>query len=369
MPAHPLPPKFLTDESPRMQYRRRKGEVKTTLHWGQRKLLMSEIDFLTRYACDGGKYAVVYAGAAPATHAKYLSSLFPEVMFVLVDPNPFDCPESEKIRVIKGYFSTEMAKELKSEYSADNGKILFISDIRTADWKTQSGEVYLKYLNADNAAQAEWSIAVGAKKSMLKFSLPYGEGSTTYLDGDVFFPVWGPQTTTECRLVPSSGERCYDHKAHEEAMFYFNTATRESKFHCYEHVDGVGYDHRYDCSREIEILLAYVVAMDPTHDDAAAAELVGEMSRRISAECGRKGYTLATHPLNPFLEPRSAGNEDGQKRRRVEAVATRAVAHPCSTSLTEEGGGKATAEHTVLATNAVVMTDSGKVGEAKSAAD
>lgn len=45
---------------PRMAYARRQGEVKTVEHWGQRKLLMSEIEFLVKF-CHLAK-KVVYAG-------------------------------------------------------------------------------------------------------------------------------------------------------------------------------------------------------------------------------------------------------------------------------------------------------------------
>ncbi len=48
---------------PTLPYRRRKGEEKTVVHWGQRKLLLSEIEFLTLYGQEG--HPVVYAGAAP----------------------------------------------------------------------------------------------------------------------------------------------------------------------------------------------------------------------------------------------------------------------------------------------------------------
>ncbi len=58
------------------------------LHWGQRKLLMSEIEFLTLHATPG--CVVVYAGAAPGLHCAFLSDMFPEVrQFILVDPSPF----------------------------------------------------------------------------------------------------------------------------------------------------------------------------------------------------------------------------------------------------------------------------------------
>ena len=31
------------EHSPRLKYRRRKGEVKSVVHWGQRKLCLSEV--------------------------------------------------------------------------------------------------------------------------------------------------------------------------------------------------------------------------------------------------------------------------------------------------------------------------------------
>src|SRR5688572_5255739 len=64
------------------------GEKKTVIHWGQRKLLLSEIEFLTWHAFHG--CAVVYAGAAPGTHIPYLCKLFPWVQkWILYDPTPF----------------------------------------------------------------------------------------------------------------------------------------------------------------------------------------------------------------------------------------------------------------------------------------
>ena len=39
--------RILTDDFPRTPYRRRTGENKTTVHFGQRKLLLAEIEFLT----------------------------------------------------------------------------------------------------------------------------------------------------------------------------------------------------------------------------------------------------------------------------------------------------------------------------------
>jgi len=46
--------RILTEDFPRTPYRRRKGENKTTVHFGQRKLLLAEIEFLTLACCNDG---------------------------------------------------------------------------------------------------------------------------------------------------------------------------------------------------------------------------------------------------------------------------------------------------------------------------
>jgi hypothetical protein len=58
-------------------------------HWGQRKLLLSEIEFLTDWAPLDRDSIVVYAGAAPGTHIAFLAEMFPRLSFVLVDPSEF----------------------------------------------------------------------------------------------------------------------------------------------------------------------------------------------------------------------------------------------------------------------------------------
>lgn len=47
-------------------YRRRQQEEKTVIHWGQRKLMLSEIEFLSLHG-HRSRF-VVYAGGAPGTH-------------------------------------------------------------------------------------------------------------------------------------------------------------------------------------------------------------------------------------------------------------------------------------------------------------
>lgn len=280
--------RVLHEDAGRLPYQRRKDEEKTTVHWGQRKLLMSEIEFLTQIAGDMAKAetsAVVYAGAAPGTHIRCLSRLFPDVQFVLVDPAPFTVRPGPKIRILQRMFDDELAREL----SAAADSVFFVSDVRTADPERDGAEGSEVKIKADMEAQRRWHALLGSKRSMLKFRLPWDKSTSEYLDGDVYLPVWGPQTTTECRLVTRrdnpSGTRVYDHEKYESQMFYFNTVTRCS---LYSHgVAAEGLDRCYDCRAEVHILREYValaegLAGDGAERDARVAELSAGISRQIS---------------------------------------------------------------------------------------
>ena len=62
--------------------------IRTTIHVGQLKLLLSELEFLTEVLDDNKANAtVIYAGSAPSNKIYYLSTLYPNVKFILVDPN------------------------------------------------------------------------------------------------------------------------------------------------------------------------------------------------------------------------------------------------------------------------------------------
>lgn len=226
-PADRIAPPSL---EPRMAYARRQGEVKTVEHWGQRKLLMSEIEFLTLYGDRASK--VVYAGmdrraretwpfvlayffpllfasslllaatgAAPGDHINFLSAtLFPELEWLLVDPAPFACKATDRIKLRQDYFTDELAASLRDEAT------LFICDVRSMDSGLQEEEKEGRVF-VDMQWQQQWVKLMRPKAAMLKFRLPYpsknsGEtDSTTYMDGDIFLPVWGGRTTTETRLV------------------------------------------------------------------------------------------------------------------------------------------------------------------------
>lgn len=244
--------RVLKPSAPRMKYFEREDKDRSVLHWGQRKLLFSEIEFLTLY---GRKNTIVlYAGAAPGNHTEYLSSLFPEVSFVLVDPNDFTAQPSDKLAIRQQLFDDAIAVEFSSKPD-----VLFVSDIRSANHNTMDQKQFEQRLIEDNEAQKRWHQLLRPRYSMLKLRLPYGKGQSVYLDGDIYLPVWGPQSTTETRLIceTDAKERVYDHNEYEEQMFHFNTTTRMS---CFPHnVFAEGIDHCYDCTSEIFILRQYLL--------------------------------------------------------------------------------------------------------------
>jgi hypothetical protein len=303
-----------------MSYRKTDHEVKTRIHWGQRKLLMSEIEFLTLLRKTGLRQSlVVYAGAAPGSHIPYLCRLFPEVHFLLVDPANFNVRESERVTIIQDLFTDELAERIARDNR--NRPIYFVSDIRTADPDSNTHDEVERRVRWDQASQMQWHDLLKSRRSMLKFRLPWDlstptvpdleyEDETEYLDGDIYLPVWGPQKTTECRLItrealPRARTR-YDNKKYESQLMYFNNVTRHS---LYGHdVTGQGIDHCYDCMAEIHILREYLLEFT----DVRHNELAGEISR-MSQDISRLipgGRTL----LSPNPDP--ATRKQNIKRRQ-----------------------------------------------------
>eukprot|EP01080_Neovahlkampfia_damariscottae_P010658 gene10658-3282_t len=309
--------RILQDNAPGEEYRRRKGEVKTVNHWGQRKLLFSEIEFLTLHAEND--ITCIYAGAAPGTHIKYLSSLFPEVKFVLVDPSQFTVKTDDKISLIEGFFTDKLAEGYKDVPN------LFISDIRTASWKTMSEEDIEKQVHLDMEAQQRWVKILNSKSAMLKFRLPYCTKERDikeyeYLKGDIYLPIWGPVTTTETRLITDGKEmKKYNPSEYEKQMFYFNTKTRVEY---YEHdINGEGLDHCYDCKAEIYCLEQYLKKYKPDVKDIKKE--IEQMSYEISKELSvRRNLNHCSEPVGNDMDPSKITSIEIQRAQALTSVNT-----------------------------------------------
>ncbi|CAF0970908.1 unnamed protein product [Brachionus calyciflorus] len=262
--------RILTDDFPEEKYKpKEKDQDRSSVHYGQRKLFLSEVEFLTNVCCQVPKeklfkkIVIIYAGAAPGIHIDFLNQLFPFMYFVLVDPAKMAVKTSEKIRIHQEYFTDETAQSLKKEFQHD--LILFISDIRRfgPGAKLTDSEIEEEIVE-DMRNQKNWFKILNPFRALLKFRLPYVENRTNaqrfleYLDGDVYFQIWPPNSSSETRLYvkENAGLKEYDCIKYENQLYRFNNNERVM---CYEHeylVDGL--DHCYDCRAELYVFENYL---------------------------------------------------------------------------------------------------------------
>lgn len=247
--------------APRAPYRPRNEEIKTLVHSGQRKLLITEIEFLSRFSLPND--VVIYAGAAGGFHQKILAELFKQVLFVLYDPQPFTVQPTPMREIHQNLFTTQTAQQLSLRFQREGRRILFISDIR----RVEEGSSELdrqKLIIEDLEAQRVWMEILKPAASLLKFVMPYPiEGIPEHLgysDGTIFLQPWVGATSTETRLLvlDQRTEVDYDVKQYEEVLAYHNQITRATY---YEAIEGVPPDqvgcHCYDCASELFVLNQY----------------------------------------------------------------------------------------------------------------
>lgn len=269
------------------------------LHFGQRKLLLSEIEFLCAIEearGDGKPILCVYAGAANGSHLPFLFDLFPNVCFVLIDPAPF-CPPVQEIadsgdgavvELVQDYCTDELCLRLARMYG-EKYSVYLISDIRSGIPKRMtSNKEHTEMMLRDNAWQKSWCWSLRAQAAMLKFHPPYPAVTDTearnydpeddtpasieYLDGRQLFGVWAPKSSSEVRLIVEgpfgsdvvAKQRAYCCVEHEEQCYHYNTHERYSQ----------------DCAAERLILGRYIKAAPIKYGTAA------ELSTVISGKLG-----------------------------------------------------------------------------------
>ncbi|CCW66100.1 unnamed protein product [Phytomonas sp. Hart1] len=242
------------------------------LHFGQRKLLLSEIEFLTaifdKQKSDSVESSreqrpvlVVYPGAANGSHLPILFCLFKDVRFILIDPAPF-CKELEVIaededgpviELINDYCTDELCLRISRMYGTQYD-LYIVSDIRTGvPKKMQKNIEHTEMILHDNAIQRSWCWSLKAIAAMLKFHPPYPPSTDLsvqkcdlddntpneieYFDGIQLLGVWAPKSSSEVRLVVegpfSHGHiaktRKYNCRTHEEQCYHYNISNRYAK--------------------------------------------------------------------------------------------------------------------------------------------
>jgi len=233
-----------------------KKRTSKNIHIGQRKLLMSEIYFLTKYSVLSD--CVVYAGAAGGQHIPFLATLFPKLKFYLWDPGQFAINSSKSIEINRDYFTDEVALSYLEK------KPLFICDIR-------SGSEGMKFtdfeneVHRNNQMQRRWVEIMKPKMAMLKFRVPYNtpiSNEYDYLDGEICLQAWAPPFSGETRLI-TDGSSTRIYSEYEARLHYINTIIRPyvkyNTFLLAEDFQRVANISRsFDCSYEIYIWKSYI---------------------------------------------------------------------------------------------------------------
>lgn len=217
-------------------------------HWGQRKLLLLEIDFLTKIYEDK-EIIVIYAGAAPGTHLPILLKLFPKVEFHLYDPKKFDAALQSYSNIkINPYYVTNKINYRNKKYGCFNNdvaqwysdlnsdkKLYFISDIRTVPNNCNPNNIefnnkFEREIIKNQTEQMNWISIMKPELSIMKFKLPYPDVNKDqyyrYLRGEIQLQIWAPTFSSETRILISKSDLdytyWYDIIAYERKLAYYN---------------------------------------------------------------------------------------------------------------------------------------------------
>lgn len=232
-------------------------------HWGQRKLLLTEILYFSVLIQKLGCVVlyIIYAGAAPSDHILFLSKLFPNFHFLLVDPERWNddfvkidprlgkanfsnkgptVVINEKITVYHQFFTDDLARKLRKEL--DGKMICFISDIRPTniDAKSSGIEEREETILENMEMQKRWYqiLKQGDGETegdpncwaMFKFRPSFTQPIFQYLSGQLFYQPWAPLKSAELRLITNSLQtRFYNSRWLEQHLIWYNEIKRNTK--------------------------------------------------------------------------------------------------------------------------------------------
>lgn len=258
--------RVLADDARELEYQSDRERLRLQLHIGQRKLLLNEIEFLTLHGHLAD--SVLYVGAAPGTHIRMLSKMFPEHHFTLYDPRDFNIKSGRRITVHQNWFTDADAAEWTGRPH------LFISDIRNAEKFSRDGDdEHDGEVMEDMDMQRRWVETAKPMMAMLKFRLSWKVPQQEYFDGEIRLQPWAPKTSTETRLITDGKTmRMWDTKRYERQMYRHNMVTRIAYYDVDQLIPGM--DHCYDCKSEVYIFTEWAKKAGQPCDSVAIARLM-----------------------------------------------------------------------------------------------
>jgi hypothetical protein len=330
-------------------------------HWGQKKLLLSEIQFFTRICKTLNTktlkdFAVVYIGSAGGHHLPILYNLYPDLIWLLYDPAPFSSevmkhPTKDKsVFVYNMFFTDDTLDHVRK--NCQGRKILFISDIRV---ETKEEDIIKDMRN-----QAFWGTELNSPFMLHKFRLPYEElesipksnlqfklndklftnpnfkttnyKNMLYLKGDIYLQIFPPPYSGELRLYVEQKNGKYEFAEYdyldiENRLVYFNSYIRPY-FYCfvddkickeYKYINYIpGYDTSIECLMEYKVIMDYYNYFFNIKDKKVIIQKLYDMNFYLEKLAHRKFITCNYDTTIKYLKKTNINNNyDKYKKLQI----------------------------------------------------
>jgi hypothetical protein len=327
-------------------------------HWGQKKLLLSEIQFFTRICKTLNTkslkdFAVVYVGSAAGNHLPILYNLFPDLLWLLYDPAPFSKevmkhPTKDKsVFVYNMFFTDDTLDHVRK--NCQGRQILFISDIRVENKEAT--------IIKDMRDQAFWATELNSPFMLLKFRLPYEELDTIpksnlqfklndklftnpdfkttknmiYLKGDIYLQIFPPPYSGELRLYVEQKNGKYEFAEYdyldiENRLVFFNSYIRPY-FYCFvgdnickehKYINYVpGYDTSIECLMEYEVVMKYYEYFWNIKDKKVIIQKLYDMNFYLEKLAHRKFITCNFDTTFKYLKKTNISDNDKYNKLKI----------------------------------------------------
>lgn len=296
-------------------------------HWGQLKLLMSEIKFLTQIYQESNKVwptnTIVYIGSAPGYHIPMLMKLFPHFRMILIDPCPFQIPgiltspttltiptspttptSPTSPTSLGPYLINERATpELLSRLKSLNP--ILISDLRNVGNNDIENENCV--LN-DNLLQIDLVNAIDPLYALLKFRCCYIGTDTPTVSGEIHVQCWQGRSSSETRVfyrkTRDKGQiKLINNKIYENQLHYFNRIIRLSSYQQYPILTGNNIiDRSFDAKYHCDILKFYLELFSSSGSSPEIIEkLTSDIEINICSVGSQRTIQLSTYKKSSYI--------------------------------------------------------------------
>lgn len=229
----------------------------STKHWGQGKLLFSEIQVLTDYVENDD--LLVYIGAADGTHINILVGLFPMLQFYLCDPRRILVPTTNRITIAQELFNPDNFLEWVKGIKYN--RLILFSDIRSVGPLDHPYNMRAAETIKDMRIQEEWVNKLRPAMALLKFKLPRDD-QMEYLDGKLLLPILSRSRSRELRLLVTPVNGTYPTKMYDMSYnhrcYYYNNEVRTMYYEYNKTIPVL--DHCHDCAM-IQLILDNYLAL------------------------------------------------------------------------------------------------------------